>query len=113
MKKLFTFSIGENAQLGLLKDLVEKALIPCVTRNDYLSAASGGIPFTECYPELWILDDEDYPRAKEILDRWLTPQNQGPDFWACPGCGERIEGQFTSCWKCGTLREEQGEVDPD
>ena len=107
MKRLFTFNVGENAQLGLLKDLVEKAFIPCMTRNDYLSAATGGIPFTECYPELWILNDEDYPKAKEVLDRWLTPQNERPDSWVCRSCGENIEGQFMSCSKCGTPREEQ------
>src|SRR5215510_5884488 len=106
MKKLFTFNVGENAQLGLLKDLLEKAFIPCSTRNDYLSAASGGIPFTECYPELWILNDEDYPRAEEVLDQWLAPKNQVSNSWVCPGCGETVEGQFVSCWKCGTAREE-------
>jgi hypothetical protein len=107
VKRLFTFNVGENAQLGLLKDLVEKAFIPCMTRNDYLSAATGGIPFTECYPELWILNDEDYPKAKEVLDRWLTPQNERPDSWVCRSCGEHIEGQFMACWKCGTPKEEQ------
>ena len=73
MKKLFGMSVGQNAQLGLLKNLVEKSFIPCVTRNEYLSVASGESPFTECYPELWILNDEDYPRAKAILDGWLAP----------------------------------------
>ena len=87
MKRLFTFNVGENAQLGLLKDLVETAFIPCMTRNDYLSAATGGIPFTECYPELWILNDEDYPRAKEVLDRWLTPRMKD----RIPGCVAPVE----------------------
>ena len=74
MKKLFTFNVGENAQVGLLKDLLETSFVRCVTRNEHLSVASGEIPFTECYPELWILNDEDYPGAKEVLDGWLTPQ---------------------------------------
>ena len=107
MKKLFTFSIGQNAQIGLLKDLIEKPFIPCVTRNEYLSAASGEIPFTECYPELWVLNDEDYPRAKEILERCLASQSETAGSWHCPRCEEEIEGQFASCWKCGTEREEQ------
>ncbi len=106
MKKLFTFNVGQNAQIGLLKDLVEKSFIPCVTRNEYLSAASGEIPFTECYPELWILNDEDYPKAKEILDGWLAPQSDAPHSWSCPRCQEEIEGQFAACWKCGAQRED-------
>ena len=50
MKKLFTFNTGQNAQVGLLKDVMEKSFISCVSRNEYLSVASGEIPFTECYP---------------------------------------------------------------
>jgi hypothetical protein len=107
MKRLFTFNVGQNAQVGLLKDLLEKSFVPCVTRNEYLSVASGGIPFTECYPELWILNDEDYPRAKEVLDRWLAPQLETPGLWLCAHCEEEIEDQFASCWKCGAQREDQ------
>ena len=101
MRKLFTFNIGGNAQAGLVKDLIEKNGMPCVIRNDQLSTTLGGVPFTECYPELWILNDQDYPRAKEVLDSWLIPRNRVRDSWECPNCGETIEGQFTSCWKCG------------
>ena len=107
MKRLFTFNVGQIAQIGLLKDLLEKSFIPCVTRNEYLSIASGEIPFTECYPELWILNDEDYPRAKEVLDRWLAPQLETPGLWLCAHCEEEIEDQFASCWKCGAQREDQ------
>jgi Putative prokaryotic signal transducing protein len=106
MQKLFTFNVGENAQVGLLKDLLEKSFIRCVIRNEYLSVASGEIPFTECYPELWILNDEDYPRAKEVLDGWLSPQFEAAGSWFCRRCEEEIEGQFASCWKCGTQRED-------
>jgi hypothetical protein len=106
MKKLFTFNAGQNAQVGLLKDLLEKSFIPCVTRNEYLSVASGEIPFTECYPELWVLNDEDYPRAKELLDEWVSPQLEIPEAWLCCRCEEEIEGQFASCWKCGMQRED-------
>ena len=29
--------------------------------------------------------------------------------WVCPACHERVEGQFSQCWKCGTAapRREQ------
>ena len=105
MKKLFTLNVGQNAQIGLLKDLLEKSFIPCVTRNEFLSVATGEIPFTECYPELWVLNDEDYPRAKELLDEWVSPLLEIPAPWLCARCNEEIEGQFASCWKCGTQRE--------
>jgi hypothetical protein len=62
-----------SADQEILKSLLEKADIPCMIRNEYLSMALGELPPTECSPELWILKDEDYPRAKEIVDAWRTP----------------------------------------
>jgi hypothetical protein len=26
-------------------------------------------------------------------------------MWTCPKCGEKVEGQFDSCWSCGTKRD--------
>jgi len=72
-----------------------KSFIPCVTHNEYLLGALGEIPFTECYPELWIPNDEDYPRAKEVLDGWLAPQLETTGSWLCARCEEEIENQFT------------------
>jgi hypothetical protein len=28
----------------------------------------------------------------------------GQTIWQCPTCGEQHEGQFDTCWKCGTNR---------
>jgi Putative prokaryotic signal transducing protein len=101
MKYVFT-ATTLSPDNEMLKSILEKADIPCMIRNEYLSMAAGEIPFIP--PELWILNDEDYPRAKEIVDTWRTAkiENHGP--WVCPRCHEEIEGQFTSCWKCGRER---------
>ena len=32
-------------------------------------------------------------------------------MWTCPKCGEKIEGQFDSCWKCAA-KPEQTAVSP-
>ena len=102
MKLVFTATIM-SADQETLKSLLEKARIPCMIRNGDLSMGLGELPPTECSPELWILNDEDYPTAKEIVDAWRNAgiENHGP--WVCR-CGEKIEGQFTSCWKCGRER---------
>jgi hypothetical protein len=93
MKKLF--SSNESAEVELLKNIVEKEDIPCT-----IQTASGAIPFTEYYPELWVMNDEDYPRAKLLLDDWLKPPAPPGEPWKCPICGEMIEAQFSTCWKC-------------
>ena len=94
MKELFTSR--NSAEAGLLKEIIERKGIPCFLRNEVL--LFGELPVY--YPELWILKDEDYGEARKLLNDWLEPQEASRDFWVCPKCGEQIEGQFASCWKC-------------
>ena len=93
MQKLF--SSNESSEVELLKNIVEKEDIPCTIKT-----AAGAIPFTEYYPELWILNDEDYPQAKNLLDNFLNPSVPAGVPWTCPTCGEKIEAQFSTCWRC-------------
>jgi Putative prokaryotic signal transducing protein len=102
MKLVFTAN-RMSADQEIVKSLLDKADIPCAIRNEYLSMALGELPIGECSPELWILNDEDYPRAKEIVDAWRNVEIEDHGPWVCR-CGETIEGQFTSCWKCGMER---------
>ena len=48
MKKLHTFSLAEQAQAGLLKELLEKEGVACLIKNEQLFAALGEITFLEC-----------------------------------------------------------------
>ncbi|MFO7982225.1 MAG: DUF2007 domain-containing protein [Desulfuromonadales bacterium] len=106
MKKLHTFSIWERPQAGVLKEILSNEGIDCVILNEQLSTAMGEIPFIECYPELWVIDEEVYPRAKMLVEGWLdtTPEDAGP--WICPKCGEHLEGHFGACWYCEFERRE-------
>lgn len=104
MKKLHTFSMHERPQAGLIRELLEKEGIACLLRNEQLFSALGEIPLLECFPELWVIDDEVYPRARMLLERWLQAEENGSP-WTCPDCRERLEGQFGACWKCGKERE--------
>ena len=106
MKKLMTFALTERAQAALLKELLEREGIRCLLRNEQLFSAMGEIPFLECLPQLWVVDDEVYPRARQLLKNWLQEEEQaGRETWRCSRCGETHEGQFGACWKCGELRE--------
>lgn len=105
MKILHVFFHNEGPQAGLLKDLLAGEGIDCLLRNDTLSSAIGEIPFIECRPELWVIDDETFPRAKLLLDGWLKQDARSEEDWACPACGEKSEAQFGACWNCGMQRE--------
>ncbi|NIQ94445.1 MAG: DUF2007 domain-containing protein [Desulfuromonadales bacterium] len=108
MKKLYTFSIWERAQAWMLKEILAKEGIDCVLRNEQLSTAMGEIPFVECYPELWVIDDEVYPRARLLVEGLLSTSGQdAAEAWICRHCGERLEGHFGACWLCGHERQEE------
>ena len=102
MKHVFT-ATTMSADQEIVKGLLDEAKIPCMIRNEHLSMALGELAPANCSPEIWIQNDEDYPRAREIVDglRKAEIENHGP--WVCR-CGETIEGQFTSCWNCGRER---------
>ena len=67
MKRLF--ASPDSATLGLLRSRLEAAGIDCETRNEtYISMY--GAPFN---PELWVLKDEDFDEARELLAAWQQP----------------------------------------
>jgi hypothetical protein len=101
------FSANEPADepaLQLLKSMLEREGIACVVRNELLP--KGETPPQECVPELWVLDDEDCSKAKEVMDDWRQSTTQPQASWWCAHCKEAIAGQFTSCWRCGKERGE-------
>jgi hypothetical protein len=103
MKRLRRFGLSERPLAAVLRQRLEQEGIACLLRNEELFAAMGEIPFLELRPELWVIDEEVLPRARLLLEGWL----QGGDRdepWVCSGCGERLEGQFGGCWKCGRER---------
>ncbi|PLY03453.1 MAG: DUF2007 domain-containing protein [Desulfuromonas sp.] len=105
MKRLHTFSFQDRSQAAILREILAKEGIDCLIRNDQLSSGLGEIPFIECCPELWIIDDEAMPRARMFLKAWLENAPATDDDWSCPACGERCGAQFGACWACGALRD--------
>jgi len=102
MKRVYTAK--DPLMIGHLKNVLATFGIRCVTRNFDLLSAAGQLPPIECWPELWVLDDEKFARAKTILRKTLAPLESVKKPWRCHGCQEQIEGQFSECWNCGTIR---------
>ena len=101
MKRIFTSP--DLVTVSELKVMLEAAGIACFINNEVSSTLAGGIPQVEALPELWIEDDAREAEALQIKKQWQSPQIQGT-AWTCPKCGEKLDPQFTSCWKCGTKR---------
>lgn len=94
------FTSVNRTDVGILSGIIEAAGIEYEIRNE---ATNANYPTGPFYLELWTLHDEDFQRAAELRDAWRAtpPTQQSP--WRCPGCGEQLEAQFTSCWKCGSV----------
>jgi hypothetical protein len=103
MKRVFTAKSLDDPRIGRIKDLLEQEKILCMIRNETISVAMGEIPYTECLPEIWIMNDEDFRWAQKVVDACLdadrTADTENLEPWTCSKCKEEIEGQFTSCWK--------------
>ncbi len=84
---------------GHIKNVLEQHGIDCIVRNAFLGGGVGELPPSEALPEVWVMEDADYARARELLMAVLEAP-PGRD-WCCPRCGESIEGQFGACWSCG------------
>jgi hypothetical protein len=81
------------------KNLLEHAGIRCTIKNAQLSGGLGEIPFLECSPEVWVLDERDFGDAERLL-REQRSAGPTPPTWRCRHCGEQNEGQFAVCWRC-------------
>jgi Zn finger protein HypA/HybF involved in hydrogenase expression len=101
------YSAQDLLMLGHFKIVLEANGIDCVLRNVHLAAGMGELPPIECWPELWVCDDEKYAQAKTIVERALTPLKSVRKSWECARCGEVIEGQFLQCWNCGSSRRKE------
>ncbi len=95
------------AYVGHIKNVLEQSGIACVVKNVQLSGGLGEIPFLECLPELWVLADEDLPRATELLQALEAPPGDAAE-WRCNACTELNEAQFAVCWNCGLAADTSG-----
>lgn len=108
MKRLYA---GSDLLLrSLLVEALRERGIPYVVRNQFLAGAAGEIPPTECWPEVWVIEDRDLAPARRLLEalqRETRQHHDGAHAWRCPGCGECLGPAFDVCWRCGMERPEQ------
>lgn len=106
MKRLHTFQLWEGPQAGMYKEMLAKEGVACLVKNDDLLSAVGELPFVECFPELWVLDNEVFPRARLLMDGWLRQDiEHSKEPWLCSECGESCAAQFMVCWNCLNPRD--------
>lgn len=103
MKKVYTH---QNPMIvGNARGLLEGAGIEVVLRNEFAQGAVGELAVFETWPELWVVDERDFPRAVDLLDRLREAPQRGD--WVCGGCHETNAPSFETCWRCGSPALEQ------
>jgi len=76
MKKIYEHI--DFTMVGLYQSLLESEGITTDIRNYGTSSLSGLIAVGQCYPELWVVNDEDFDKAYELLRRYKN--SQASDF---------------------------------
>ncbi|MDB5999444.1 MAG: hypothetical protein JWP52_1143 [Rhizobacter sp.] len=97
MKRLT--SAPNLALATLWADMLNSAGVETTVERAFASGMAGGVPVDQTLPELWVVDDDRLEAARTLLRELRHPRSR---HWACPGCGEIIEGPFEECWNCGT-----------
>jgi hypothetical protein len=92
------FRAASLLQVAHARNLLIAAGIDSELRNQYLAGALGDLPMLETWPQLWV-EDAFESAALHTLARAAAAPSGTP--WTCAQCGERLEPQFTACWRCG------------
>ena len=85
-------------QVAHARNVLIAAGIDAELRNQYLAGALGDLPMLETWPQLWV-DDALEAAALRALKTAEAAPTGAP--WICAQCGEQLEPQFTTCWRCG------------
>lgn len=97
MRRLYAAANLPEAYLVL--ELLRTAGIEARVFNENAQGGLGEIPFTHAYPELWLINEADFSRARQVITEYER-SSVGNDV-ACAACGEQNPGSFQVCWHCG------------
>ncbi len=88
----------------LLHDYLSDRHIGTVVLGGYLAGAAGQLPALN-FPVVWVVEDADLPRARQLLQEFLA-EGESRSAWHCPRCAETVDGALLLCWNCGASRPE-------
>jgi hypothetical protein len=97
MKRVFR--AASLIQVAHARNVLLSAGIQSELRNQYLSGALGDLPMLETWPQLYVEDGDEQAALRALARAAVAPAGAS---WTCEHCGEMLEPQFTSCWRCGS-----------
>ena len=98
------YTAQDRAEAETVRDLLLDKGFRAIVRGEYFPVV--GFPVGRTFPSVFVKDDVDFAAARELVERFLAERNeQVPEFWCCPSCGEEHGKQFVACWNCGEKRQ--------
>lgn len=96
MKLVYTHP--QHILVAQARSSLELQGIECLVRNEYAAGAIGELAPIDAWPELWLVRDQDYARARCLIEQ-SHAEIQGAD-WTCKQCGSVSPATFELCWCC-------------
>jgi len=93
------YSAGNLPEAYLVRGLLAAAGIEARVFNEYAGGALGELPFTEVAPSVWIEEERDLTRARQVIASYEKPE-AAPGSTRCDACGEESPRDFSICWQC-------------
>jgi hypothetical protein len=90
---------------GLIAVYLTDRGIPAEVRGGHHHSLRGELyNIKGMFPQIFVMDDRDEDRAMALIQEYVEMLKKAPEGepWVCPSCGEFLEPQFLSCWKCET-----------
>jgi hypothetical protein len=97
MKRVFR--AASLIQVAHARNVLLTSGIQSELRNQYLAGALGDLPMLETCPQLYVEDADEQAALRALARAAAVPAGAS---WTCEACGEVLEPQFTSCWRCGS-----------
>ena len=93
-------TVANLPEAHLLLHRLVAAGIEARVLNEHAQGGMGEIPFTQVYPEIWIMQESDSVQAREIIAAFERPPSSHKTI-RCKACAEINPPGFEICWHCG------------
>ncbi len=97
------FAAANLVEAECLTQFLQDNDIESVVQGRSLSTVLSSETLFNSPPEVWVVKDENEAKARDLILQFFERKRlAGKELsrWTCPGCGEEVADQFTSCWKC-------------
>lgn len=98
MKKIYSAASLPDAHL--IRNLLREAGIEAHVLNENAQGGVGQLPVMDAYPQIWIADERDLPRAREMIEAFEQMPSVRSSL-RCERCTEQNPSTFQVCWNCG------------